>query len=78
MTGVDLFGCPVPGHEVFETIHLVVCDAFEDPFYHASGSALFMRAVWVAEGNVVIAGEIYDIYLNRLLKNPTLDVGTGR
>jgi len=31
LTGVDLFGCPVPRHEILEAGHLVVCDAGENP-----------------------------------------------
>jgi transposase InsO family protein len=31
LTGVDLFGRPTPGHEVFEAGHFMVCDAGEDP-----------------------------------------------
>lgn len=31
LTGVDLFCCPAPRHEVVQTVHLVVCDAGEDP-----------------------------------------------
>ena len=31
LTGVDLLGRPVPGHEIVEAVHLVVCDAGEDP-----------------------------------------------
>jgi hypothetical protein len=31
LTGVDLFGSPVPWHEFFEAGHLVVCNALENP-----------------------------------------------
>jgi hypothetical protein len=31
LTGVDLFGCPVPRHEILEAGHFVVCDAGENP-----------------------------------------------
>jgi len=31
LTGVDLFGRPVPRHEVFELGHFMVSDAREDP-----------------------------------------------
>ena len=31
LTGVDLFGCPVPRHELLEAGHFVVCDAGENP-----------------------------------------------
>ena len=31
LTGVDLWGCPVPRHEPLEAGHFVVCDAGENP-----------------------------------------------
>ena len=31
LTGVDLFCCPAPRHEVVQTVHLVVCNAGENP-----------------------------------------------
>ena len=31
LTGVDLFGRPVPGHEFFEAGHFLVCDAGKNP-----------------------------------------------
>jgi len=31
LTGVDLFCCPAPRHEVVQTVYFVVCDAGEDP-----------------------------------------------
>ena len=31
LTGVDLFSCPIPGHEVINAVHFMICDTGEDP-----------------------------------------------
>lgn len=45
LTGVDLFGLPIPRHEIIETVHFVVCDTDEDPVEPGFGIDLVHAAV---------------------------------
>jgi hypothetical protein len=53
LTGVDLFGRPVPGHEFVEADHFLVCDAGKNPANPSFGVNL-VHATGFNEGGLVL------------------------